>query len=152
METQAAENLENARKGNKAYFDQHKRLRGSPLQLGDLVLLFNSRKQTSRTCANKLDDNWFGLYRIREIPENLTYYLLEELDGVPLASSIAGNRVKKFFSRVILDEDRRERHETIRIRDSLEPEGDTDGGNGRDEDAAIDSREDLDSDWVLLDG
>ena len=32
--------------------------------------------------SSKLDDKWRGPYRIREIPENSTFYRVEELDGV----------------------------------------------------------------------
>ena len=51
------------------------------------------------------------------------FYRLEELDGTQLAASFAGNRLKKFFSRETLDEDRAPLHNTIRVRDVLE-EGD----------------------------
>ena len=106
-EVQAAENLRNSRKANKTYFDQHKRLRGDSeeLHVGDLMLLNNSKNPHLRSRKDKLDDNWRGPYRIREIPENSTYYLLE-LDGTPLATTIAGNRIKKFYSRTSFDEAR----------------------------------------------
>jgi hypothetical protein len=98
-ETQAAETLRNSRKANKAYFDLNKRLRNQQQQLhvGDLVLLHNSRSE--RQHSRKLNDNWFGPYRIREVIESSTYYRLEELDGTHLAASFAGNRLKRFFSR-----------------------------------------------------
>jgi hypothetical protein len=99
-EARAAENLERSRKENKAYFDQHKRLRGnSQLHVGDLVLLHTGKRQQSRVLKEKLDDYWRGPYRVRKIPEDSTFYWLEELDGTPLAKTIAGNRLKKFFSR-----------------------------------------------------
>src|SRR5437762_3011440 len=64
-----AEELERSRKGNKGYFDRHKRMRPDPQQLhvGDLVLLFQSKNLNSLSVRNKLDDRWFGPYRIREI-------------------------------------------------------------------------------------
>jgi len=122
-EVQAAENLENARKANKAYFDQSKCLQDSltlsiQLQVSDLVLLYNIQIERSR--FQKLDDNWRGPYRIREGPGDSTYYRLEELDGVPLATSFAGNRLKKFFSRRQLDQNREMLHSTIRVRNELE--------------------------------
>lgn len=102
--SQAVENLRNSRKANKTYFDQHNRLRPDgeqQLQVGDLVLLHNSYKyKTGKPPrAAKLDDRWLGPYRIREIAENSTFHYLEELDGTPYTPSIAGNCLRKFFSR-----------------------------------------------------
>lgn len=103
-EAQAAKNLYNSRKANKAYFDQHKRLRGErqQLQVGDLVLLHNTKKLKTYSSRDKLDDNWFGPYRIWEIAGDSTFYRLEELDGTHLAANFAGNRLKKFFIRETL--------------------------------------------------
>ena len=121
-ETQAAENLRNSRKNNKAYFDEQKRFRGEQQQLhvGDLVLLHNTKKVKTYSSKSKLDDNWFGPYRIREIPEDSTFYCLEELDGTHLTQSFAGNRLKKFFSREALQEDRIRMHESIEADENLE--------------------------------
>ena len=46
-EALAAENLKNAWKASKNYFDQHKRFHGERIQLwiGDLVLLHNTKSQ-----------------------------------------------------------------------------------------------------------
>jgi len=133
-EAQAAENLRNSRKANKTYFDQQKRFRGDQQQLrvGDLVLLHNSKKLKTHSSKDKVDDNWFGPYRIREIPENSTFYLLEELDGTHLAQSFAGNRLKKFFTREVLNNDKAPIQEVIDVRDDLENddlENDDDGEN-----------------------
>ena len=102
-ETIAAISLRNSRKANKVYFDLHKRLRPDSQRLcaGDLVLVYDSTLQKNR--HTKFADNWRGPYRIVEKPENSTFYLLEELDGTPLARSVAGNRLKKFYSREIAD-------------------------------------------------
>ena len=104
--TQAAENLRESRKANKAYFDEHKHLRNASEQLkvGDLVLLFNSTLK-KHLRKDKLVDRWMGPYRIREIPLNSTYYLLEELSGEPLKAKAAGDRVRKFFTREYLQSD-----------------------------------------------
>ena len=106
--SQAAENLRNSRKANKAYFDIHNHLRPESgeqqLHVGDLVLLHRSQVRKRR--ATKLDDHWSGPYRIREIEPNSTFYRLEELDGTPLAATFAGNRLKKFFTRDLLRYDR----------------------------------------------
>ena len=100
-ETQAAMNLKNSRRTNKDYFDQHKCLRPKTQQLrvGDLVLLINDELLLSRNRQKKINDRWRGPYRIREVAEDSTFYRLEELDGTPLTSSIAGNRLKRFFIR-----------------------------------------------------
>jgi transposase InsO family protein len=124
-EAHAAENLENSRRANKAYFDQHKRLRSENqrLHVGDIVLLQTQSAQLyNRSRASKLDDKWRGPYRIREVPEHSTYYRLEELDGTQLVGSFAGNRLKKFFSRADLDRARTERQAVIRVRNDLEDE------------------------------
>jgi hypothetical protein len=129
-EARAAVNLENSRRANKAYFDQHKRLRGEnqELHVGDLVLLQAvSNQPLNRSRARKLDDKWRGPYRIRAAPEHSTYYRLAELDGVELVGSFAGNRLKKFFSRAELDRDRAERQAVIRVLDGLEDEEDGPG-------------------------
>src|SRR5579862_3314307 len=122
-EAHAATNLRNSRLGNKAHFDSTKRLRSAEQQLhvGDLVLLHNTIIQHSH--SRKLDDQWRGPYRIREVPENSTFYRLEELDGTLLAASFAGNRLKRFFTRPELDASRAELHNAIRVR-SFEDMGD----------------------------
>lgn len=98
---QAADNLRNSRKANKAYFDDHNLLRPDDelLHIDDLVLLFDSPKFKSDKPdrSDKLDDRWIGPYRISKIGENSTFYWLEKLDGTPKASTTAGNRVRKFF-------------------------------------------------------
>jgi len=54
----AAKELERSRKGNKAYFDQHKRMRGDLQQLhvGDLMLVHQSKNLNSHSIKNKIDD------------------------------------------------------------------------------------------------
>jgi hypothetical protein len=99
-ETRAASELERSRLGNKAYFDDVKRLRPEhqQLHLGDLVLMVNAMKERSTGSRYKLDDNWFGSYRIREVSDT-GFYRLEELDGTRLTPTFAGNRLKRFFTR-----------------------------------------------------
>ena len=138
-ESRAAENLESSRKQNKEYFDTHNRLRGhSKLQVGDLVLMHTGKRKQSRKLTEKLDDYWIGPYRIREIPENSTFYYLEELDGTQLSRSIVGNRLKKFFSRTILDEGRNQLHNVIRVRDEEQGEGDDEELDDEDRDGLED--------------
>jgi len=97
---QAAENMRNSRKNNKAYFDRNKPMRSDLQQLhvGDLVLVHISKNQFSRARKIKIHDRWIGPYRTREIPTDSTFYLLEELDGVELSESFPRNRLRKFFT------------------------------------------------------
>jgi len=80
------------------YFDKKKRLRNEKhsLQVGDLVLLHNTAIDKSHNV--KLEDRWLGPYRIHKIADS-GYYRLNELDGVELKESFAGNRLKKFLFR-----------------------------------------------------
>ena len=118
----AAKELERSRKGNKAHFDQHKRMRGELQQLhvSDLVLVHQSKNLNSQSVKNKIDDRWFGPYWIREIPPDSTFYKLEELDGTHLKATFTGNCLKCFFTHVELDDDRAEQHEVIRVLDIME--------------------------------
>jgi len=132
-QVRAAENLQKSRLANKSYFDQHKRLRpeSQQLRVGDLVLLHDTRHVHDRTRERKLDYKWNGPYRIRSIGDDSTYYMLEELDGTALRRSFAGNRLKRFFPRPVLDEVRQDIQNTVRVRDdfdSYEGEGDSDDG------------------------
>jgi len=117
-DAQASQNLRNSRNANKAYDDDNHRLRtvSQQLRIGDFVLLHNTKASYSRSRSHKLDDQWFGPYRIRQILDYSTYYRPDELDGTPLAATFAGNRLKRFFSRTELDDCRAESHETIRVR------------------------------------
>jgi len=121
-EIRAAENLLGNRLANKAYFDQTKNLRPDSQQLcvGDLVLVHDTRRTKDRSRVRKLEFHWLGPYRIREVMADSTHYYLDELDGTQLKRSFAGNRLKRFFSRPILDDARREIFESIRVRDDFE--------------------------------
>jgi hypothetical protein len=123
-ELQASTNLYNSRLSNKYYFDNTKHLRSAAqqLQVGDMVMLHNTIMQHSH--SRKLDDNWRGPYRIREIPEDSTFYCIEELDGTPLAAPVTGNRLKRFFMRAELNAQGRAEDAT-----EEEPIREDDGGN-----------------------
>jgi hypothetical protein len=94
--------LEWSRKGNREYFDQHKRRRDQPLKVGDLVLLHDTGKFTTRNLAFKVHNKWKGPYQIHRVARS-GYYWLRELDGVELAKPFVGDRLKKVFSREELD-------------------------------------------------
>ena len=100
-EVQAAENLRNSRKANKIYYDQHKQLRVRGAAISRRRSCPSSSHQGfdySRSRARKLDDRWSGPYRIREIPEDSTFYLLEELDGTSLANYFRWQSTQTTFS------------------------------------------------------
>ena len=93
----AKEYLRVNREKNKRYFDANKRLRDRPLEINDLVLLYDSllEKQWSR----KLDNRWNGPYRITRVCEDRGTYELEELDRTPLKGYFPGARLKRFYPR-----------------------------------------------------
>jgi len=104
---EAQENIRKSRLRNKAYFDKNRRERVHQIEVGDLVLLYNSilDKQWSQKLSNK----WLGPYRIRQITQDRGTYLLEELDGTKLEGIYAGDRVKRFHPRYgVEDEDEAE--------------------------------------------
>jgi hypothetical protein len=85
------------REASKDPFDTTHQLHSRPFCVGDIVLLHDSKRETSYT--NKLAFRWLGPYRIYEAFSDKGTFLLEELDGSPLASTIAGNRIKRFIPR-----------------------------------------------------
>ena len=118
-------NQRNSQKANKAYFDNVKRLhpQSQLLQPGDMVLLFDSTSQRSR--GVKLKDKWRGPFQITEKAKKSTFYLLAELDGTPFAKNIAGNRLKKFYSRDVM----KLLKEPKQFDDETSPNADDEGGN-----------------------
>ena len=76
-----------------------------------------SMRQQSRALKEKSDDYWHSPYRIRGVLENLVFCYLEELDGIHIAKSIAGNQLKKFISRSSLDEGRERLHDFVCVRE-----------------------------------
>jgi hypothetical protein len=89
----AQQRIRRSREVNKAYFDRTHRLRPHPLKEGDFVIVYDSSliKQWSR----KFDNRWLGPYVVQEVHDNGSYSL-NELDGSPLRTKIAGKRVKLF--------------------------------------------------------
>lgn len=87
--------------------------------MGGLVLFHCTKYSISRSLACELDDRWSGSYRIREIPDNSAFCLLEEPDGTSLTPTFASNRLKQFFSRAKLGNNRSKAHDTIRVRGAL---------------------------------
>jgi hypothetical protein len=121
---QASANFKNSRRANKAQFDRTKRLRTTAQQLPSRRACPASQHHPRQSHSHKLDDKCRRPYGIREIPEDSTHYLLEELDGTSLAASFSGNRLQRIFSRTELDEQRGEMHDPKRVRDFADQDDD----------------------------
>ncbi|KYG41422.1 hypothetical protein M433DRAFT_7970 [Acidomyces richmondensis BFW] len=72
--------LRRYREWNKEYFDSTRNIRAEALQAGDLVLVFDSRRNNNIASARKLAPRWRGPFRISKAQEGLGSYRLEELD------------------------------------------------------------------------
>ncbi|OLY80705.1 Transposon Ty3-G Gag-Pol polyprotein [Smittium mucronatum] len=90
-----SDRVKESRVNNKKYFDKKHNLRNKPLEVGDMVLEYNSTIGKKREL--KLNSKWRGPYLVRENLNNGSYSL-SELDGTNIKGSKAGNRLKKFFS------------------------------------------------------
>lgn len=93
--------LRRMRMQGKDLFDDTHQIRGEPLAVDDLVLLYDSQREANMSI--KLAFKWLGPYRIAEIVPEKGTYLLKELNGTRLSGSIAGNRLKRFHPRQRLD-------------------------------------------------
>jgi len=100
---EAQENVRKSRLCNKAYFDKNCWERVQTLEIGDMVLLYNS--SLDKQWSPKFKNKWLGPYKIREIGETGTY-LLNEPDGRELQGILPGDRIKKFFARDGVEDDK----------------------------------------------
>ena len=91
--------LRRYREWNKEYFDSTRNIRAEALKAGDLVLVFNSRRNNDIASARKLAPRWRGPFRISEVREGLGSYQLEELDGTQHERSYPSRLLKKFHRR-----------------------------------------------------
>jgi len=89
------------------------------LHVSDLVHVFQSKNLNSHSIKKKLDNWWFGPYRIHKVPEDSIFYKLKELDGTHLKATFTGNRLKCFFSYVELDTNRVNQYKVIRVQNVL---------------------------------
>ena len=94
----ATERVKVARMRNKDRFDATHCIRKKRLEPGDWVIVRNSALDGTKSTLRKFEKRWFGPYVIQNINENGTYQL-RELDGTPIATLIAGTRVKEFVRR-----------------------------------------------------
>jgi len=107
---EAQENVRKSRLRNKGYFDNNRWVRVQTIEIGDMVLMYNS--SLDKQWSQKLKNKWLGLYKIREIGETGTY-LLNELDGTEFQGILAGDRIKKFLARYGVEGDKAQVPEEI---------------------------------------
>lgn len=94
--------LQRMRMQGKDLFDNTHRIREEPLAVDDLVLLYDSQREANMSI--KLAFKWLEPYRIAEVVPEKGTYLLKELNGTRLKGTIAGNWLKRFYSRQRLDD------------------------------------------------
>ncbi|KAL3692893.1 hypothetical protein R1sor_006544 [Riccia sorocarpa] len=94
----ALDRLKEARLKNKGRFDKRHRLRPTPIQEGDWVLVYDNSLDNQHSALRKFSKRWFGPYVVLQVNDNTTYGL-RELDGTQLRRPIAGKRVKIFKRR-----------------------------------------------------
>lgn len=91
--------LRRHREWNKEYFNAVRNIRPEELRVGDLVLVFNSRRDTDMSSARKLAPRWRGPFRVAETREGLGSYRLEELDSTRYKRSYPSRLLKRFHRR-----------------------------------------------------
>ena len=95
--------LRRAREKNAEYHDARPNIRHTPLQAGDLVLLFRAAEGMDMSRNKKLANKWQGPYVIQEAFPIKGTYILRELHGARLRGTFAANRIKKFYTRDEVD-------------------------------------------------
>jgi len=113
MEADIEETPENACKSclrKKAYYDKNRQKRVQTIEIGDMVLLYNS--SLDKQWSQKLKNKSLGPYKIKEIGERGTY-LLNELYGTELKGIFTEDRIKKFFVRYVVEDNKVEVLEAI---------------------------------------
>lgn len=89
-------------KGKERHNPKHG-IREEKLAIERIVLLHDTRRKNDMSW--KLSLKWLEPYRICDVVKDKGTYMLEELDGLRLASTFAGDRLKKFHpqQRLYLD-------------------------------------------------
>ena len=90
--TTAAKCLKANQMANKKFFDSNRRKQKQGLEIGTMVLLYNSR--LDKQWSKKLDNRGMGPYTITDIAENRGTYMLAELDGTALRGVYPGEWLK----------------------------------------------------------
>ena len=93
---EAVFHLRRSREQGKEEFDARKRLRSKELNIGDLMLLHDTKLRYQ--FSHKLDFRWLGPYRIAELVRDKGTYFLKELNGIRLSGTFAENRLKFFHA------------------------------------------------------
>jgi hypothetical protein len=85
-----------SRMKDKKRWDAQRYIRDCPLQIGYLVIEYNSARES--TWSKKLECRWRGPFRIKDVFGNGTYRVAE-LDGAKSAQIVSGSRLRKFLLR-----------------------------------------------------
>ena len=101
---EAVHHLQRIRQERKEQHDEKHGIQQEELAMGSIVLLHDTRRK--KDMSQKLAFKWLGPYRIYHTVEGKVTYMLEELDGLHLAGTFAGHRLKKFHPRQQLCLDR----------------------------------------------
>ena len=94
---EASLHLQRMRLEGKEWHDLKHGIRKEELVVGSIFLLHDTRRE--KDMSRKLSFKWLGPYRIFDTVKDKGTYMLEELDGSRLASTFAGDRLKRFHSR-----------------------------------------------------
>ena len=88
------------REKNKEYFDESNRVRDqSAINVGDLVLLHNTKRAEDMRTTTKMSFVWLGPYRVVSANQVKGYFTLEDLDGTAMRGTVSGNRLKLYHAR-----------------------------------------------------
>ena len=96
---EAAARLQRKRELAKEYWDEAHSATARNYEVGDVVVVYNSRFDTDYSLKSKLAFWWLGPYKIREAYKEKGTYILEELDGTLIKGTYAGRRLKIWHSR-----------------------------------------------------
>jgi hypothetical protein len=91
------------REQGKENFDALHNTKDKEIAADDLVLLHDTQHESDKSSNRKLNNRWRGPFRVKQAIADKGTYLLEELDGAPLAGTVAANRLKKFHARQPLE-------------------------------------------------
>ena len=94
---QAVSHFQRIRLEGRERHDEKHGFGATQLAAQDDVLLHDTKRE--KDVSRKLAFKWLGSYRITETVTDKGTYLLEELDGTPLAGTFAGDQMKKFYTR-----------------------------------------------------
>jgi hypothetical protein len=96
---EATARVERMRKQGKEYQDEAMNAVDSNYNVGDLVLLHNSRWKEDNSASRKLGFWWLGPYRVISTNHRKGNYTLQELDGTIMQGTVPGRRLKPYYSR-----------------------------------------------------